>query len=85
MTSLKRIVVTVPDNLLREVDILCAVERWNRSALVREAVRTYVQERKKRDMRERMKRGYQEMASLNLSLAAEGPVFEKVPGQVRVE
>ncbi|HYF77718.1 MAG TPA: ribbon-helix-helix protein, CopG family [Symbiobacteriaceae bacterium] len=76
MASSKRIVVSVPANLLREMDGLVAMERWNRSALVREAVRIYVAERKKRDMREQMKRGYQEMARINLTLAEEGPVFE---------
>ncbi|HYG59696.1 MAG TPA: ribbon-helix-helix protein, CopG family [Symbiobacteriaceae bacterium] len=79
MASSKRIVVSVPANLLREVDGLVAMERWNRSALVREAVRIYVAERKKRDMREQMKRGYREMARINLSLAEEGPVFEATP------
>lgn len=76
MASSKRIVVSVPDHLLQEVDGLVAVERWSRSALVREAVRIYVEERKKRDMREQMKRGYREMARINLTLAEEGPVFE---------
>lgn len=76
MASSKRIVVSVPAHLLREVDGLVAVERWSRSALVREAVRIYVEERKKRDMREQMKRGYREMARINLTLAEEGPVFE---------
>jgi len=76
MALSKRIVVSVPAHLLEEVDGLVAMERWNRSALIREAVRIYVQERKKRDMREQMKRGYQEMARINLALAEEGPVFE---------
>lgn len=76
MASSKRVVISVPDQLLAEVDGLVAVERWNRSALIREAVRIYVQERKKRDMREQLKRGYQEMARLNLTLAEEGPIFE---------
>lgn len=76
MATSKRIVVSVPANLLREVDGLVAMERWNRSALIREAVRIYVEERKKRDMRQQMKRGYQEMARINLTLAEEGPVFE---------
>lgn len=79
MASSKRIVVSVPANLLREVDGLVAMERWNRSALVREAVRIYVEERKKRDMRQQMRRGYREMARINLSLAEEGPVFEAAP------
>lgn len=76
MASSKRIVISVPDTLLREVDGLVAMERWNRSALIREAVRLYVEERKKRDMREQMIRGYREMARINLSLAEEGPLFE---------
>lgn len=76
MASSKRIVISVPDHLLREVDGLVAMERWNRSALIREAVRIYVEERKKRDMREQMKRGYEEMARINLTLAEEGLVFE---------
>ncbi len=82
MASLKRIVVSVPDQLLREVDGLVAMERWNRSALIREAVRIYVEERKKRDMREQLKRGYREMARINLALAEEGPVFEVDPGSL---
>ncbi len=76
MATSKRIVISVPDHLLREVDGLAAMERWNRSALIREAVRIYVAERKKRDMREQLKRGYQQMARINLALAEEGPVFE---------
>jgi len=76
MATSKRIVISVPDTLLREVDGLAAMERWNRSALIREAVRIYVAERKKRDMREQMKRGYQQMARVNLTLAEEGPIFE---------
>jgi CopG family transcriptional regulator/antitoxin EndoAI len=76
MATSKRVVISVPDHLLREVDGLVAMARWNRSALIREAVRIYVEERKKRDVREQLMRGYQEMASLNLALAEEGPFFE---------
>jgi hypothetical protein len=47
-----------------------------RSTVLRQAMRTYLDERKKREMREQMKRGYQQMACLNLSLAEEGPLFE---------
>lgn len=72
----KRIVISVPDKLLREVDGLVATEHWNRSSFVREAVRVYVEERKKRDMREQLKRGYRSMARINLALAEEGPLFE---------
>jgi len=76
MAISKRIVLTVPESLLQQVDGLAAMERVDRSALIREAVRIYVEERKKRDLLEQMKLGYQEMAGLNLTLAEEGPVFE---------
>lgn len=78
MAVTKRISVTVPEPLLQQVDGIAAMERIDRSALIREAVRIYVEERKKRDMRERMKRGYREMASINLTLAEEGPIFEQI-------
>jgi CopG family transcriptional regulator/antitoxin EndoAI len=34
-------------------------------------MRLYLEERRKRDLRERMKKGYQEMARINLALAEE--------------
>jgi CopG family transcriptional regulator/antitoxin EndoAI len=79
MAAAKRGVVSVPGHLRREMDGLVAMERWTRSAFIREAVRIYVEERKKRDMQEQMRRGYVEMARINLTLAEEGPVFEMLP------
>ena len=61
-----------------QVDGLAALERTDRDALIREAVRIYVEERKKRDMREQMRRGYREMSRINLTLAEEGPIFERI-------
>lgn len=69
VTPSKRIVIQVPSQLLAEVDGLVAMDQASRSELIREAVRIYVEERKRRDMRGRMARGYQEMARLNLALA----------------
>lgn len=76
MASTKRIVLTVPDTLLRDLDGLVAMERSQRNALILEAMRIYVAERKRRDMREQLKRGYRSMARVNLALAEEGPLFE---------
>lgn len=76
MVQSRRIAVTVPDSLLREVEALAAMERSRRSVLILEALRIYVEERKKRDMREQLKRGYETMARINLALAEEGPIFE---------
>ncbi len=79
MASTKRIVLSVPDTLLRDLDGLVAMERSQRNALILEAMRIYVAERKKRDMREQLKRGYKSMARINLTLAEEGPLFEQGP------
>lgn len=77
MPASKRIIITVPDNLLEEVDYITAVESKNRSEIVREAIRFYLGERKKNLTREQMKKGYLEMAELNLSLASENYGLEE--------
>lgn len=72
MSELKRIMISLPDNLLEEVDDIVALEKKNRSEFIREAMKLYIGERKRRNLREQMRIGYQEMASINLSLAYEG-------------
>lgn len=71
MPASKRIIITVPEKLLCEVDDITMLECKNRSELVREAIRFYLGERKKKLVLEQMKKGYLEMAEINLSLAAE--------------
>jgi len=67
----KRIIVTISDNLLSEVDDFMLLEQRNRSELVREAIVFYLRCRKKELMVEYMKRGYLEMAPINLTIACE--------------
>ncbi len=69
MSQLKKVLITVPDSLLEAVDSAAKVENVNRSEFVREAMKMYLSERKKRARKEELKKGYQEMAELNLSLA----------------
>lgn len=69
MAELKKIIVSLPDNLLKEVDRFVSVEKTNRSEFVREAMKLYIKERRKAEMRDRMKKGYQEMAEINIKLA----------------
>lgn len=64
--------ISLPDNLLEEVDGIVALEKKNRSEFIREAMKLYIGERKRRYLREQMRIGYQEMASINLALAYEG-------------
>ncbi|NLC11068.1 MAG: ribbon-helix-helix protein, CopG family [Firmicutes bacterium] len=63
--------ISLPQNLLTEVDGVVAKEQRTRSEFIREAMKLYLQERRKRQIRERMQEGYREMAGLNLSLAKE--------------
>jgi len=63
--------ISLPDSLLAEVDGIAATDRINRSEFIREAMRFYITERRRRLLREQMKNGYLEMAKINLTLAIE--------------
>lgn len=67
----KRIMISLPDNLLQEVDGIVAKENSNRSEFIRQAMKLYLMDRKKRYIRESMQRGYMEMAKINLTIASE--------------
>jgi CopG family transcriptional regulator/antitoxin EndoAI len=67
----KRIMISLPDLLLQEVDGIVEKDNSNRSEFIRQAMRLYLMERKKRGLRESMQRGYMEMAMINLSMASE--------------
>lgn len=71
LAQTKRIMISLPDSLLAEVDGIVALENRNRSELIREAMHMYLQEIKKQRIREQLKQGYQEMARTNLALAEE--------------
>ena len=84
MAELKRIMISIPNSLLQEVDGIIAMEKLSRSQFVREAMRLYIEERKRKAVRDMMRKGYQEMAVINLALAEEGlsadvEVYEMMP------
>lgn len=72
----KRIIITVPESLLCEVDEFTHIEHRNRSEIVREAIIFYLGERKKELTIEQMKKGYLEMAEINLHMAVEDIINE---------
>jgi CopG family transcriptional regulator/antitoxin EndoAI len=76
LSDVKRIMISIPESLLKEVDGLASMEKRNRSEFIREAMRLYISERKRRTLREQMKKGYQEMAKINLALALENYELE---------
>lgn len=61
--------ISIPDNLLKEVDSIVSMERTNRSEFVRRAMRLYINEKRRMKLRDMMKQGYQEMAEINKKLA----------------
>jgi CopG family transcriptional regulator/antitoxin EndoAI len=63
--------ISLPQHLLQEVDGLVEKENSNRSEFVRQAMKLYLHERKKRLIREMMQQGYMEMAKINLNIASE--------------
>jgi len=74
--QVKRIMITLPDSLLQEVDGVAKRENRNRSEFIREAMRCYIEEKRRLELRERLKEGYRKMASLNLELATEAVAAE---------
>ncbi|MFA5535855.1 MAG: ribbon-helix-helix protein, CopG family [Bacillota bacterium] len=76
MSGVKRIMISIPEQLLEEVDGLVSMEKRNRSEFIREATKLYIAEKKRRRLRDQMKQGYQEMAQINLKLATENYEIE---------
>jgi len=77
VAELKKILISLPDNLLQEVDEIVAIEKKNRSEFIREAMKLYIREKHKMQIRERMKNGYKEMALINAELTEMGFNLDK--------
>ncbi len=71
MPASKKIIVSVPDSLLAEMDLMSVEESKNRSEIVREAIRLYINERRKMVLREQLRKGYIEMGDINKAIADE--------------
>jgi len=72
MAESKRIIVSLPNSLLQEVDRIAQIEKRNRSEFIREAMKLYISERRKTQIREAMKNGYKEMGPVNVALSEIG-------------
>ncbi|GGJ04020.1 antitoxin EndoAI [Alicyclobacillus cellulosilyticus] len=80
MSDTKRIVVYVPDQLLAQVDGIAKREQRNRSDIIREAMRAYLEEQRKCEIRASLQQGYLEMARINLRIATEAFPLEQEAG-----
>lgn len=69
MARFKKVLISLPNNLLEEIDNAVLINKTSRSDFVREAMRVYLTERRKIEIREKMKKGYEEMAEINIRLS----------------
>ncbi len=65
----RTISVTLPDLLVEEVDNLATADNRSRSEVIKLALRQYVSEKRRIELKEQMKRGYLEMGDINLEIA----------------
>ena len=66
MARNKKILISLPDSLLSEADIIANRQNINRSEFIREAMRLYIREKKKNEIVSKLKKGYEEMGQFNL-------------------
>ena len=69
MARQKKILVTLPDQLLSEVDCLATKQNLNRSEFIRIAMKQYITNIQKNEMALQMKKGYEEMSKINLEIS----------------
>lgn len=69
MAESRKILISLPESLLREVDSIVNMEKTNRSEFVRRTIQLYIRERRKIEVRDRLIKGYQEMAEINIKLS----------------
>ena len=69
---MKKIILSLPEELLEKVDDQLKYEEISRSEWIRRALILALEQAKKDRIRARMEQGYREMGLLNLELAEEG-------------
>jgi CopG family transcriptional regulator/antitoxin EndoAI len=67
----RKISVTLPDLLVTELDTLASSFNRSRSEFIALALKRYINETRKTELKEQLKKGYLEMGDLNLSIAEE--------------
>lgn len=78
MSELRRVMISVPNQMLEEIDSFAATEKLSRSQFVRDAMGSHIENCKHQALIESMRKGYEEMAGINLALAEEGLYSETV-------
>ena len=68
----RKVLISLPDALVRQADAAALAEGVTRSALVREALCQYLSRKHMLESREQMRKGYEEMARINIAWAQTG-------------
>jgi CopG family transcriptional regulator / antitoxin EndoAI len=56
--QMKKIMITIPSNLLNEVETIAKEKKYNRSRIIREFLRSHIDELKRRELFKQLKDGY---------------------------
>ena len=72
MAENKKILISISDKLLNEIDITAKNQKTTRSDFIRKAINFYLVENRKNEIREKMKAGYLEMSKINRSITEDG-------------
>ncbi len=72
MAQAKKVMISMPDSLLQEIDLIVRRETGNRSAFIREALILLLEQRRRLERLEVVRIGYEQMGKINLCLAEEG-------------
>ena len=76
MADQRKILLSVPAQLLAQADACAAREGINRSELIRRGMQLYITDKHKIEIREKMRKGYEQMASINKEWAETGMAAE---------
>lgn len=72
LVDLKEITVSLPNNLIKELDYIVSLEKKDRNEFICDAMKLYIKEREKLRVREQLKTGYLKMAKVNIEFAEMG-------------
>ncbi|MBM5609663.1 CopG family ribbon-helix-helix protein [Listeria seeligeri] len=69
----KRMVISVEltQEMVQKLDVVVEKEKMGRSEVIMEATQQFLQEKRARELRDEMERGYAEMATINFAIACE--------------
>jgi CopG family transcriptional regulator / antitoxin EndoAI len=56
--QMKKIMITIPSNLLNEVETIAKEKKYNRSRIIREFLRSHIDELKRAELFKQLKEGY---------------------------